>query len=99
MADRVIRFAGFLDPQQRTVTDAGRRWGLERGWLSRWSADTAGVEVLALDENGHAAVWIRSYGGSPGSGFVRLEADGRDPARLALVAAVAEQFPFPGESR
>ena len=49
--------------------------------------------MLAVDENGHAAAWVKSYGGPPGSGFVRLEADGRDPARLALVAAVAERFP------
>jgi outer membrane protein assembly factor BamB len=83
----------FFDAFGATVTDAGRRWGLERGWLTRWAADTAGVEVLALDENGHAAAWIKSYGGSPGTGFVRLEADGRDPARLAIVAAVAERFP------
>jgi outer membrane protein assembly factor BamB len=83
----------FFDGFGAAVTDAGRRWGLEDGWLSRWSADTAGVEVLALDENGHAAAWVKSYGGPPGSGFVRLEADGRDPARLALVAAIAERFP------
>ena len=83
----------FFDAFGATVTDAGRRWGLERGWLTRWAADTAGVEVLALDENGHAAAWIKSYGGRSGSGFVRLEADGRDPARLALVAAMAERFP------
>jgi hypothetical protein len=84
----------FFDAFGATVTDAGRRWGLERGWLTRWAADTAGVEVLALDENGHAAAWIKSYGGSPGSGFVRLEADGRDPARLAILGAVAERFPI-----
>ena len=83
----------FFDAYGATVTDAGRRWGLEDGWLSRWAADTAGVEVLALDENGHAAAWVKSYGGPPGSGFVRVEADGRDPARLAIVAAVAERFP------
>lgn len=78
-----------------SVTDAGRRRGLEEGWLSSWSADTAGVEVLAFDENGHAAAWIKSYGGPPGSGFVRLEADGRDRDRLALVAAIAKRFPDP----
>jgi hypothetical protein len=83
----------FFDAYGATVTEAGRRWGLEDGWLSRWAADTAGVEVLAIDENGHAAAWVKSYGGPPGSGFVRLEADGRDTARLALVAAVAERFP------
>ena len=84
---------GFFDGFGAFPTDAGRRWGLEKGWTSRWGADTAGVEVLALDENGHAAAWIKSYGGPPGSGFVRIEADGRDPARLAVVAAVAERFP------
>jgi hypothetical protein len=83
----------FFDGFGTRVTEAGRRWGLEEGWLSRWSADTAGVEVLALDENGHVAAWIKSYGGAPGSGFVRLEADGRDPQRLAVVAAIAERFP------
>lgn len=83
----------FFDAFGATVTDAGRRWGLERGWLSRWAADTTGVEVLALDENGHAAAWIKSYGGPSGTGFVRLEAGGGDPARLALVAAIAERFP------
>jgi outer membrane protein assembly factor BamB len=82
----------FFDAYGATVTAAGRRWGLEGGWTSRWAADTAGVEVLALDENGHAAAWVKSYRGAPGSGFIRLEADGRDPARLALVAAIAERF-------
>jgi len=88
----------FFDGFGATVTDAGRLWGLEKGWTSRWAADTVGVEVLALDENGHAAAWVKSYGGPPGSGFVRLEADGRDPARLALVAAIAERFPDGEES-
>jgi outer membrane protein assembly factor BamB len=89
----------FFDAYGATVTDAGRRWGLEVGWLSRWAADTAGLEVLALDENGHAAAWVKSYRGPPGSGFVRLAADGRDPARLALVAAVAERFPRNPQAR
>ena len=83
----------FFDAFGASVTDAGRRWGLEKGWLSRWSADTTGVEVLALDENGHAAAWVKNYRGPRGTGFIRLEADGRDPARLALVAAIAERFP------
>ena len=84
----------FFDFYGATPTDAGRAWGIEKGWLSRWAADTTGVEALAIDENGHAAAWIKNYGGLPGSGFVRIEADGRDPARLALVAAIAERFPI-----
>jgi hypothetical protein len=42
---------------------------------------------------------VKTYGGPRGSGFVRLEADGRDPARLALVAAIAERFPEPSGLR
>jgi hypothetical protein len=47
------------------------------------------VEVLAADRHGHASVWVKEFGGPPGTGFVRLW--GRqslpDPA---FVRAVAE---------
>lgn len=76
------------------ITDEGRRWGLERWWLSRWSAPAEAVdEVLALDENGRAAAWRKAYHDRPGSGFFRVEGRGDDPGRLADVAAVAERFP------
>ena len=32
----------------------------------------AQVEVLAADRHGHAATWVKSFGGPPGTGFVRL---------------------------
>lgn len=74
------------------VTDAGRRWGLEGWWISRWSVPVGGVdEVLAVDENDRAAAWRKRYGDRPGSGFFRVEGRGDDPSRLAEVAAVAER--------
>ncbi|HET9768194.1 MAG TPA: PQQ-binding-like beta-propeller repeat protein, partial [Thermoanaerobaculia bacterium] len=76
---------------QVEATAAGRAWGLPGGW---WTDEPVlvsqpGVEVLAADRHGHATAWVKSFGGPPGSGFVRLW--GRpslpDPA---MVRAVAE---------
>lgn len=54
-------------------TAAGRDLGLPSRWLTSWSVDAApGLEVLARDENGRAAAWRKSYGGPPGTGFVRI---------------------------
>ena len=48
-----------------------------------------GVEVLAADRHGHATVWVKRFGGPPGTGFVRLWGRPRMPDP-ALVRAVAE---------
>ena len=41
--------------------------------MSMWSIPPAeGIEVLALDENGQAGAWVKSYGGELGTGFVML---------------------------
>jgi len=55
-----------------TITAAGRSWGMS-GWLTAsWAADAAQVsEVLALDDQGHAAAWTRSFG-TLGGMFVRM---------------------------
>ena len=73
------------------ATAAGRAWGLPSGW---WVDDPAlspqpGVEVLAADRHGHASAWVKSFGGPPGTGFVRLWGRPRMPDP-ALVRAVAE---------
>lgn len=57
------------------ATPAGRAWGLPADW---WIDDAGvnlpqdGLEALALDGHGHAAAWVRRFGGPPGTGFVRL---------------------------
>jgi hypothetical protein len=40
----------------------------------------AGMTVLGTDEFGRAAAWVHSFGGAPGTGFVRL------PGRMAIAA-------------
>jgi hypothetical protein len=67
------------------ITPAGRRWGLTGRPRLAWGVAPAGVtEVLAEDEWGLAAAWVRSYGGPPGTGFVRLGEP--DPMTVYLVA-------------
>jgi hypothetical protein len=64
---------GNFDPMTATVTADGLPWGLSGSWLSNWSADPESVTtVLARDEQGLAAAWLRSYGGPPGTGFVKV---------------------------
>ncbi len=68
--------AANFDPYGTKPTPAGRAWGLKDWWMSMWSivpsAASDSIEVLAFDENGQAAAWVRSYGGEPGTGFVML---------------------------
>lgn len=63
--------------------------------MMSWAADTAGVdEVLAIDDQGNAAAWVKRYGGRLGSGFVRIPLGTRDEppsaAQLRMLQVVAE---------
>jgi len=87
-----------FDNYGAVVTDAGLRWGLSGWWDSNWGVDPSGVtETLALDDNGLASSWVRSYGGPPGTGFVRVYGGnwsaGGPTASFAAVQAVAEYLP------
>ena len=87
-----------FDNYGAVVTDAGLRWGLSGWWDSNWGVDPAGVtETLAMDDNGLASSWVRSYGGAPGTGFVRVYGGnwsaGGPTASFAAVQAVAEYRP------
>ena len=87
-----------FDNYGAVVTGSGLRWGLSGWWDSNWGVDPAGVtETLALDDNGLASSWVRSYGGPPGTGFVRVYggnwAAGGPTASFAAVQAVAEYRP------
>ena len=59
------------DEYGATVTELGREWGFDEGWVGYpgLGAD-ADVEVLAVDEVGRPAAWVRNYGGPRGTGFV-----------------------------
>jgi len=87
-----------FDNYGAVATDAGLRWGLSGWWDSNWGVDPAGVtETLAMDDNGLASSWVRSYGGAPGTGFVRVYGGnwsaGGPTASFAAVQAVAEYRP------
>jgi outer membrane protein assembly factor BamB len=72
-------------------TDLGREWGLERGWVGSYSVPLSeSIEVLARDENGRAAAWVRHYGGSAGTGFVGIGMDHASDNALEAVHSVAE---------
>ncbi|HXI21351.1 MAG TPA: PQQ-binding-like beta-propeller repeat protein, partial [Gemmatimonadales bacterium] len=63
---------------QRTVrpTAAGERWGLWLRWRDGWGIEPVeATEVLALDDWGLAASWVKSFGGAPGTGYVRAPTD------------------------
>ena len=79
------------------MTAEGRRLGLPPWYLDVWGADPADVTtVLAYDEQGQAAAWVKRFGGPPGTGFVRLFTGDGTPGRphaLAAVQTAAELFP------
>ncbi|HEX4682917.1 MAG TPA: PQQ-binding-like beta-propeller repeat protein [Gemmatimonadaceae bacterium] len=72
-----VSFAdAIFDQRSARATDAGVRWGLPLRWRTGWSVAPATVsEVLATDDLGLAGAWLKSYGGAPGTGFVRVPPD------------------------
>lgn len=76
-------------------TEAGRRLGLPIEWRSSWDVLPArDLEPLAVDERGHLASWRRTYGGPPGSGFVRLWGSRAGPSDLTPFLVAAEWRPI-----
>ncbi len=100
---RAGRFLGVsfehsnFDLAASSATPEGRRWGLNADGYSAWPADPQSVtKVLALDEDGLAAAWVKNYGGPPGSGFVRLpisQLAGGAPGNLVNIQFAAEYEP------
>lgn len=73
-----------FDDRRATATPAGLRSGLPERWLAEWSVPPNAVTlVLATDEWGLAASWLKSYGGPDGTGFVRAPDDLDSIYRLA----------------
>ncbi|MEQ8330933.1 MAG: PQQ-binding-like beta-propeller repeat protein [Longimicrobiales bacterium] len=73
-----------------TITPEGMRWGLATPFLGSpyVAVDEASV-VLAQDELGRAAAWVRSFGGPVGTGWVVVPAT-THPDRLREMRLVAE---------
>ncbi|MDH3292528.1 MAG: PQQ-binding-like beta-propeller repeat protein [Gemmatimonadota bacterium] len=72
-------------------TELGKAWGAPRWWVSSYAIDAPDdLDVLGLDENGHAAAWVRSFGGPEGTGFVILSAPRVPFEALPGIRAMAE---------
>lgn len=55
------------------VTPEGEKWGLSGWWVGIASVAKNQVsKVLAKDENGNAAAWVKNFGGPEGTGLVQL---------------------------
>jgi outer membrane protein assembly factor BamB len=71
------------------VTPEGRQLGLHAWYLDAWAAEPATVTtVLAYDERGEAAAWVKRFGGAAGGALVRLFAGDGAPGRPTAFAAV-----------
>ncbi len=100
--DSLARFRHVLDMQaappdegacRAEPTELGRRWGMPEGWFIAHEALATApgeVDVLATDEHGHAAAWVKSFGGAPGSGFVRCWGSERPLPDPSVVLRIAE---------
>ena len=99
-AVQVLGFNAATGPndggQLVTITDLGRRWGLTTPWPSRRPTSptvTSNLDVLAKDNNGNAAGWVKHYvPGDTFRGFVRIEDHDGAPINVAQLMAVAEYY-------
>jgi eukaryotic-like serine/threonine-protein kinase len=82
---------GRADWMSARATAEGRRWGVPEWYIGGFAVPPRDVTtVLGLDEWGLASAWVRSFGGPPGSGFVRLWGRTEPIPDLSWVKAVAE---------
>lgn len=84
----------LAEPQgayRTTATKEGREWGLPEWFVNDGGVDPKEVTtILATNENGRAVVWVKNYGGRPGTGFVYLWARREPIENLEVIRKVAE---------
>jgi hypothetical protein len=99
-AVQVLGFNASSGPNDQnqlvTITELGRRWGLTTPWSSTRPTSptiTPNLEVLARDNNGNAAGWVKHYVvGDTFRGFVRIEDHSGAPVNIPQLMAVAEYY-------
>ncbi len=112
-ATQVLGFNASSGPndggQQVTITETGYRWGLTTPWASMRPTSptiTPNLTVLASDNNGNAAGWVKHYlPGDTFRGFVRIDDHSGAPINIPQLMAVAEYYevsttatsPVPGD--
>jgi len=95
------RVFGIAFPDQRLVggfyastpTATGQRMGLRTRSVSYLAIDAGKdpeITVLALDEYGKAAAWLKRYGGAPGTGLLQLAVPRQDLTDFSEYQAVIE---------
>jgi hypothetical protein len=82
---------GRSDWMGARATLEGRRWGVPEWYIGGFAVPPADVtSALGIDEWGLSSAWVKSFGGPPGSGFVRLWGRSEPIGDLAWVQAAAE---------
>ena len=88
-----------LDPFDRFTTrptSRGEAWGLTGWWSSAMATSVdRGLDVLARDERGYAAVWVKHYARSSRGGFLFFARPIWDEPALRQLAFMAEYWPAP----
>jgi len=90
-----ISFHGAIfDRLGAFTTDGGRGLGLPDQWISSWDVPAqAGLEPLAVDENGGYAAFRKGFGGPRGTGFVRVWGSSQPAPFTAPFLLAAESRP------
>jgi hypothetical protein len=95
--DSVLSVHLEVDPFDRyTVrpTPRGDAWGLTGWWLGALATSVdRGLDVLARDERGYAAVWIKHYTRTSRGGFLFFARSTWDEPGLRQLAFMAEYWP------
>ena len=96
--DSVLGVHLELDPFDRYTTkptQRGEGWGLTGWWLGGMATSVdGGLDVLARDERGYAAVWIKRYARNAHSGFLFFARPTWDEPALRQLAFMAEYSPL-----
>lgn len=84
----------IFDDYAASPTTEGRRWGLHGWWPARWAAATdSSLTPLAVDERGDSPLFVRTFGGPAGTGFVQIWPDSRPVPDPMMVRTAAEYRP------
>jgi hypothetical protein len=83
---------------QVTLTAAGIGWGLTQPWASVRANDPTGLTVLATDDQGYAAAYVKHYlPGDTARGFVRLYDRGGHPPVEDIIRAAESKGYLPAD--
>jgi outer membrane protein assembly factor BamB len=84
--DFFYRGFSYYDAYMSYPTEIGKSWGMPQWWCSGYGVDPKKVTtVLGINEHGQATAWIKSFGGPPGTGLIRLWGNHRLPQDLSFI--------------